>query len=93
MKIQYPLTIKILYEKNAKETPYIAYIPEFDISSCGKSETEAIKNAKEALEILLQEVKRKGKTQEFFEEIGIVNDKTMVSEFPKIIIQPFALSI
>lgn len=51
---QHPLTIKIVYEKEARETPYVAYIPEFDISSCGKTEQEALKNVKEALKILYE---------------------------------------
>ena len=55
----YPVTIKILYEKEAKEAPYVAYIPEFDVSSCGISEEEAIKNVNQALEITLEEVKEK----------------------------------
>ncbi len=56
----YPVTIKILYEKEAKEAPYVAYIPEFDVSSCEKTEEEAVKNAKQSLEITIEEVKRKG---------------------------------
>jgi len=88
-QIQYPITLKVIYEKDAKDAPYIAYIPEFDVSSCGKTETEAIKNAKEALEITFEEVKKKGKLEEFLEEIGIPSKKNVFS-FPKIIIQPFS---
>ena len=53
----YPITIKVLYEKEAKEAPFIAYIPEFDISSCGKTEIEAIKNVNQTLEITIEEIK------------------------------------
>ena len=85
----YPVTIKILYEKEAKEAPYVAYIPEFDVSSCGISEEEAIKNVNQALEITLEEVKRKGHMEEFLQEAGISQKKSIFS-FPKIIIQPFS---
>ena len=85
----YPITIKILYEKEAKEAPYVAYIPEFDVSSCGKTEEEAVKNAKQTLEITIEEVKRKGDLEEFLKEAGISVKKSPFS-FPKIIIQPFS---
>ena len=85
----YPVTIKILYEKEAKEAPYIAYIPEFDVSSCGKTEEEAVKNVKQTLEITIEEVKRKGDLEEFLKESGISVKKSLFS-FPKIIIQPFS---
>lgn len=87
--IQYPITFKIIYEKEAKDAPYVAYIPEFDISSCGKSELEAIENAKEALGITFEEIKKKGKLDEFLEESGFSSKKNLLS-FPKIIIQPFS---
>lgn len=64
MSIQFSITIKILYEKEAKEAPYIAYIPEFDLSSCGKTEEEARKNVKEALELVLDELKKQNKLEE-----------------------------
>ncbi|OGK25875.1 hypothetical protein A3A46_02465 [Candidatus Roizmanbacteria bacterium RIFCSPLOWO2_01_FULL_37_13] len=69
MSIKFPITIKIIYEKEAKDAPYVAYIPEFDISSCGKTEDKAKKNVKEALEIMLEEVKRQSKLEEFSKEI------------------------
>jgi len=85
----YPVTIKILYEKEAKEAPYVAYIPEFDVSSCGRTEEEAVKNANQTLEITIEEVKRKGHLTEFLKEAGISVKKSLFS-FPKIIIQPFS---
>ncbi len=87
MSITFPITIKILYEKEATNAPYIAYIPEFDISSCGKSEEEAKKNAREALEITLEEVKKQNKLEEFLNEAGI--STTEASLFPKISFEPF----
>lgn len=88
-QFQYPITIKIVFEEEAKDAPFVAYIPEFDVSSCGKTEMEAIKNAKEVLEITFEEIKRKGKLEEFLEEAGIPSKKSVFS-FPKIIIQPFS---
>ena len=58
MSIQFPITIKIINEPEAKNAPFVAYIPEFDVSSCGNTEEKAKKNAREALEIVLAEVKK-----------------------------------
>jgi len=87
MSIQFPITIKILYEKEAKEAPYVAYIPEFDLSSCGKTEEEARKNVKEALELVLEELKKQNKLEEYLMDLGL--DLKKPSSFPKIIIEPF----
>jgi predicted RNase H-like HicB family nuclease len=90
MSIQFPITIKIIYEKESIDAPFVAYIPEFDISSCGKTEEEAVKNAREALSIVFEEVKKKRKLRDFLKEYGYdVNERNM---FPKIIIEPFAFS-
>lgn len=91
--LNYPITIKIIKEKESNEAPYVAYIPEFDISSCGKTEEEAVKNVKEVLKITLEEVKRKGKLKEFLEETGIIMAKKNLPFFPKIIIQPFSFNL
>ncbi len=87
MSIQFPITIKIVYEPAAKDAPYVAYIPEFDVSSCGKTEEIAKKNVKETLEIVLEEVKKKDKLEEFLKEAGISITKS--SLFPKISFEPF----
>lgn len=87
MSIQFPITIKILYEPESKDAPYVAYIPEFDVSSCGKTEEKAKKNVKEALEIILEEVKKKNKLEDFLKEAGISIQKQ--SFFPKISFEPF----
>jgi len=87
MSIQFPITIKILYEVEAKDAPYVAYIPEFDISSCAKTEEKAKENVKEALEIVLAEVKKQGKLNEFLKEAGFSQQKTHL--FPKITFEPF----
>lgn len=87
MSIQFPITIKIIYEPAAKDAPYVAYVPEFDISSCGKTEEKAKENVKEALEITLEEVNKKHKLEEFLKEAGISIQKQ--SFFPKISFEPF----
>lgn len=91
MSIQFPVTIKIMYEKGATDAPYVAYIPEFDVSSCGKTEAKARKNVKEALEIVLEEVQKKGKLEEFLQEAGISPGKS--TSFPKIIFEPFSFNL
>lgn len=87
---EFPITIKILYEKEAKDTPYVAYIAEFDLSSCGKTEEEARKNVKEALQLVLEEVKSQGKLDEYLKEAGVNSKKSL---FPKVIFEPFKFSL
>lgn len=92
-QFNYPITIKVIYEKEAKGAPYVAYIPEFDVSSCGKTEEEAIRNSKETLGIVLEEVKQQGKLDEFLEELGLTSGTKSKFNFPKIIIEPFAFPV
>lgn len=87
MAIEFPITIKVHREPEAAGASYVAYIPEFDVSSCGATEAIAKKNAKEVLEITLEEVKKQGKLNEFLEEAGF-SSKTP-SIFPKISVEPF----
>ncbi|MBU4016834.1 hypothetical protein KJ980_01340 [Patescibacteria group bacterium] len=87
MPLSFPITIKIIYEPEATDAPYVAYIPEFDISSCGKSEEEAKKNVREVLEITLEEVEKQNKLEEFLKEAGISIKKS--GSFPKISFEPF----
>lgn len=87
MSIQFPITIKIIKEPEAKDAPYIAYIPEFDVSSCGKTEEKAKENVKEVLEIVLEEVKKTGQLDEFLKEAGFSSGKS--NFFPKITFEPF----
>ncbi|OGK10732.1 hypothetical protein A2767_06990 [Candidatus Roizmanbacteria bacterium RIFCSPHIGHO2_01_FULL_35_10] len=87
MSIKFPITIKIIYEKEAKDAPYVAYIPEFDISSCGKTEEKAKKNVKEVLEITLEEVKKQNRLDEFLKEAGVSSQREYF--FPKLTFEPF----
>ncbi len=65
-----PLTIKIIGDKHSKDAPFVAYTPELDIASCGPSETKAKENLHKAVEILLEEINRKGGLTAFLEESG-----------------------
>jgi predicted RNase H-like HicB family nuclease len=87
MSIQFPITIKIIYEKESKDAPFVAYIPEFDISSCGKTEDEARKNVKQALELVFEELKKRNKLDKYLKDLGF--DIKKHSSYPKIIIEPF----
>ena len=90
MSINIPLTIKVFTEPEAKDAPYIAYIPEFDISSCAQTEQKAIKNVKEALELMFEEMRSAHTLNEYLKEAGISTHQ--YSAFPKIIIEPFLLN-
>ncbi|HUQ85590.1 MAG TPA: type II toxin-antitoxin system HicB family antitoxin [Candidatus Limnocylindrales bacterium] len=90
MSLKFPITIKIIYEKESKDAPFVAYIPEFDVSSCGKTEEEAKSNVKEVLEITLETVKKQNKLEEFLKEAGVSVKKP--SLFPKISFEPFVFS-
>jgi predicted RNase H-like HicB family nuclease len=87
MSLSFPITIKIIYEPEAADAPYVAYIPEFDLSSCGKTEEDAKKNVREVLEITLEQVEKQHKLEEFLKEAGISTKKS--GSFPKISFEPF----
>jgi len=65
MKIQ--LTEEIWQEGNM----YVSYCPELDVSSCGKNVWQAKHNLIEAIEINIDEARRLGTLERFFEENGI----------------------
>ncbi len=90
MSINLPITIKIIYEPDAKSAPYVAYIPEFDVSSCGKTEESARKNVKQALEIVLEEAKKQGQLNEYLREAGFSQKPYHL--FPKISFEPFVFN-
>jgi predicted RNase H-like HicB family nuclease len=90
----YPITIKIIKEFEAKDAPFVAYIPEFDVSSCGKTEEEAAKNVKEVLNITIEEVTKDGNLDTFMEELGFRQTKKkndVVRFLPKVIFEQFYL--
>lgn len=65
-----PLSVKIIYEAESTDAPYVAYTPELDVSSCGPSEEAARKNLNQAVKILFEEAEKKGQLDELLEEIG-----------------------
>ena len=71
MSITFPLTIKIIYEPEAKNA-YVAYNPEFDISSCGKNEEEAKRMLEETIQIVLEGAKEDGTFNQLLEEAGFL---------------------
>ncbi|MGB9706581.1 MAG: type II toxin-antitoxin system HicB family antitoxin [Microgenomates group bacterium] len=72
MSITFPLTIKIIYEPEAKSARYVAYNPELDIASCGKNEEEARRMLEEAIRILLQGAREDGTLDQILEEAGFL---------------------
>ena len=92
-KLQFPITIKVIHEQDATDAPYVAYIPEFDVSSCGPSENVAVENVKQVLDILLDEVNREGHLENFLDELGFGKSNQATGKFPKIIIEPFVFSM
>jgi len=55
MQTTLPITVKIIYEKEATDAPYVAYSPELDVASAGQTEAEARKNLREAIDLVQKE--------------------------------------
>lgn len=49
---------------------HVAYSPQLDISSCGKTLKEARKNIREAVELFIEETEKMGTLKEVLEEAG-----------------------
>lgn len=75
MQMLLSLTVKIIVDKHSKDAPFIAYTPELDVTSCGPTEEKARRNLQEAITIILEEVKKKGKLNELLEELGFQKEK------------------
>jgi len=75
MSITLPLTIKIIYEQEAKSCPVVAYNPELDVASCGKDEEEAKRMLEEAIQIVLEGAKEDGTLDQLLEEAGFLKKK------------------
>lgn len=54
---------------------FVAYVPELDVSSCGKTLEEAQKNIYEAVQIFLQQTEKMGTLEEILEESGFGKKK------------------
>ncbi|MFH1388715.1 MAG: type II toxin-antitoxin system HicB family antitoxin [Patescibacteria group bacterium] len=74
-----PLTIKVFKEGSSKENPFVAYNPELDISSCGKTEEDARNMLKEAVSVLLDGAKEDGTLDQLLEESGLASEKSNFS--------------
>ncbi len=70
MQLSLPLTVKIIEDRRSKDAPFVAYIPELDVTSCGPTETTARENLHEAAQILLEEINKKGYLATFLKESG-----------------------
>lgn len=70
-----PLTVKVIYEPDAKGSEYVACSPEFEVASCGATVEEARKNLKEAIEIVIESCAEEGTLDEFLEDVGFRPEK------------------
>jgi len=87
-----PLTVKIIYEPEAKSAPYVAYSPEFEIASCGPTEEKARKNLREAVELVIEVSAKDGTLDELLESAGFtVEEKGW--RLPKISFEPFSFPL
>ena len=66
---------------------YVSYTPELDISSCGKTISEAKKNLLEAVEGFLEVAEEKGSLQDILAEAGFVKQgDELKKEVPEILV-------
>ena len=77
--VNLPLTIKVFKEGSSEANPFVAYNPELDISSCGKTKEEAREMLKEAVSILLEGAKEDGTLDQLLEESGLVPERSNFS--------------
>ena len=77
--VSLPLTIKIIYEKEAKSAPFVAYSPELDISSCGPTEEKAVENLHEAIELTLSGAAEDGTLESLLKDSENIAKKENVS--------------
>ncbi len=68
MDIQF--TTQILKEGDT----FVAYAPELDVSSCGKTIQEAKAHLEEAVTLFIEEAERMGTLQEILEEAGFTKE-------------------
>ncbi|HID27295.1 MAG TPA: type II toxin-antitoxin system HicB family antitoxin [Methanosarcinales archaeon] len=65
------MQIEVTIEVWRKEKYYIAYCPEFDFISQGKTSEEARANLMEVIEIQFEEMKEIGTLEEYLKECGL----------------------
>lgn len=92
MQTTLPITVKITYEKEAIDAPYVAYSPELDIASAGPTESVARKNLREAINLVLEGAKEDGNLEKFLEEVGFSKEKDKFKA-PKIATEKIPLPV
>ena len=70
MQTTLPITVKIIFEKDSSDAPFVAYSPELDVASAGPSEKIARRNLKDAIGLVLKGAKEDGNLEEFLQEAG-----------------------
>lgn len=87
-----PLTVKIIYEPEAKSAPYVAYSPEFEVASCGPTEEKARQNLREAIELAIEVSAEDGTLNELLESAGFTSEKKGWC-LPKVSFEPFSFPL
>jgi len=64
---------------------FVAYTPELDVSSCGKTVDEAKKNIKTAVRLFLEEAEKMGTLEDILIESGYQKDESNNWIAPKIV--------
>jgi predicted RNase H-like HicB family nuclease len=92
MSVALPITAKISFDKSSKDAPFVAYCPELDVSSCGKTEEKAREMLREAIEIVLEEATKAGTLNKYLESVGYAKNGRRMS-LPKISFEPLYFRI
>ena len=66
-----PLTIKVFKDGSSKESPFVAYNPELDVSSCGRTEEEAKEMLEEAISLTISGAVEDGTLNQLLAEAGL----------------------
>jgi predicted RNase H-like HicB family nuclease len=67
MKIQY------ITQFWKEDEMVVAYVPQLDLSTCGKTEKEAKKNMQIAFQLFVEEAKKMGTLEQILEEAGFIH--------------------
>jgi len=81
-KMDIQFTTQILKEGD----PFVAYAPELDLSSCGKTIQEAKAHLAEVVTLFVEEAERMGTLQEIPEEAGFTKEEAGWKA-PEIVVQ------
>lgn len=64
---------------------FVSHIPQLNVASCGESVEEARSRIKEALELFLDEARKKGTLELILQEAGFEQNKKKLWQAPKIL--------